>query len=176
MNRHPILTQRVSQNLTSSRAADVTEEKIRAWFEEIESFIEEENVDRFIWEDPKRIFNADETAFFLSPKGQQVLVRKGEKTIYNHINSVINVNAAGMIVPPMVVFQYERIPPHITNLMPSGATFYEYITNIFYPWCLKKEINFPIVSFVDGHCSHLTMALSEFCKYKKIILCAHLTM
>ncbi|KAI4455608.1 hypothetical protein MML48_9g00005395 [Holotrichia oblita] len=76
MNRHPILTQRVSQNLTSSRAA-VTEEKIRAWFEEIESFIKEENVDRCIWEDPKRIFNADETAFFLSPKGQQVLVRKG---------------------------------------------------------------------------------------------------
>ncbi|KAI4455616.1 hypothetical protein MML48_9g00010650 [Holotrichia oblita] len=62
MNRHPILTQRVSQNLTSSRAA-VTEEKIRAWFEEIESFIKEENVDRCIWEDPKRIFNADETAF-----------------------------------------------------------------------------------------------------------------
>lgn len=191
MKRHPVIAQRVAQNLTASRAA-VNEEKIRGWFSEVSEYIDSEGLGD-IWQDPKRVFNADETAFFLAPKGEKVLVRRGEKTVYNHISTdekdnlttLINVNAAGMFVPPMIVFKYERIPPHITNLMPpefgiaksesgwmTGATFYEYVTNIFYPWLVKNEIEFPIAFFVDGHKSHLTMALSNFCSEKKIILIA----
>lgn len=81
------------------------------------------------FQDPKRVYNADETALFVSPKGEKVLIREGEKTAYNHINNderenlttLINVNAAGMIVPPMVVFKYERIPLVIASLMPQTS-------------------------------------------------------
>lgn len=62
MKRHPNIAQRVSQNLTAARSA-VSELKIRAWFTEIQDYVQKENLNE-VWQDPKRIFNADETAFF----------------------------------------------------------------------------------------------------------------
>ncbi|CAB3252107.1 unnamed protein product [Arctia plantaginis] len=60
MKRHPNLTQRVPDNL--SRARDnVSENNIRTWFTEIESYLDENNF-KTILNDPHRIFNADETA------------------------------------------------------------------------------------------------------------------
>lgn len=44
-----------------------------------------------------------------------------------------------------------------------GPTFYEYIANVFNPWLLKKQIQKPILLFLDGHRSHLTLHLSNFC-------------
>ena len=48
-----------------------------------------------------------------------------------------------MIAPPMVVFQYQRLPPHVVNSLPedwgvgksengwkTGETFFEYVTNV----------------------------------------------
>ncbi|KAL0102680.1 hypothetical protein PUN28_018176 [Cardiocondyla obscurior] len=94
-------------------------------------------------------------------------------------------NAIGKIAPPMVIFSFKRTPGHIASNMPknwgighsesgwmTGETFYEYIANIFYPWLIKNNIKFPVVLFLDGHTSHLTMALSNFCSEKEIELIA----
>ncbi|XP_063907880.1 uncharacterized protein LOC135126021 [Zophobas morio] len=191
LKRHPRVSSRTPQNLTSSRT-NVTEENIRHWFIEItEYFIQNDLMDAM--SDPTRVYNADETAFFLSPKGSRVLVRKGQKSVYSFVandekeclTSLINANAAGKLAPPMILFSYERIPAAISSLMPTnfsigksesgwmtGETFYEYVTNIFYPWLVENNIKFPIVFFVDGHVSHLTLSLSNFCKEKKIELVA----
>lgn len=141
----------------------------------------------------KRVFNTDETAFFLCPKGIKALIRKGDKTAYNFINNdekeclttLITANAAGMLVPPMIMFNYERIPAHISNLMPhgwgigksesgwmTGQSFYEFVANIFHPWIITNNIELPVVLFVDGHSSHLTMELSNFCTANRIELIA----
>nr|XP_012148650.1 PREDICTED: uncharacterized protein LOC105663577 [Megachile rotundata] len=74
----------------------------------------------------------------------------------------------------MVIFFYVRIPSHIISLMPNewgvgrsssgwmtGQSFYEYITNVFYKWLLKKDIPLPVILFVDGHVSHLTFSLKS---------------
>ncbi|XP_055716730.1 uncharacterized protein LOC129810343 [Phlebotomus papatasi] len=54
----------------------------------------------------------------------------------------------------------------------TGKLFYEYIANVFYKWLLKRNIEFPVVLYLDGHSSHLTMELSDFCKEKQIeIIC-----
>ncbi|KAJ8941959.1 hypothetical protein NQ314_010178 [Rhamnusium bicolor] len=176
LNRHPQLSERLTQNLTKSRS-EVNEEKLRKWFDEIKDYVKSKKLED-VFEDPKRIFNTDETAFFLSPKGIKCLVRKGDKTAYNFINNdekeclttLITANAAGMLVPPMVMFNYERIPAHISNLMPqewgigksesgwmNGQSFYEFV---------------PVALFVDGHSSHLTMELSNFCVENQIELIA----
>ena len=52
----------------------------------------------------------------------------------------------------------------------TNETFYEYITNIFYPWCLRSGIEFPTLVFMDGHASHLNLALSNFCVQNSIEL------
>lgn len=181
LKRHQEIAQRTSQNLTISRD-NVTEKDIKAWFDEIKKYLEEKNL-MSILDDPKRIYNADESAFFLQPRAGRVLTRKGNKNVYStagndkeNLTVLVTANAAGQLPPPMIVFSYERIPSSISNSVPEtwgigrsetgwmcGSTFYEYVTNIFHPWLIKNKITFPIIFFIDGHGSHLTAHLSDFC-------------
>lgn len=77
LKRHPQLSTRMAQNLTSSRAA-VTKQSLLSWFEEVNKYLVENNY-KNILESPDRVFNLDETAFFLNPKGNKVLAVKGGK-------------------------------------------------------------------------------------------------
>ncbi|KAB0805651.1 hypothetical protein PPYR_02621 [Photinus pyralis] len=94
-------------------------------------------------------------------------------------------SASGILAPPMILFKYKRMPQKIAHSVPqdwgvgitdsgsmTGESFFEYITNIFYPWLIKENVEFPIILFVDGHTSHLTLKLSEFCSQNKITLVA----
>lgn len=192
MKRHPELSARVSQNLTKTRAG-VSESNIKNWFSEIKIYFEGNGLMDIIQNSPRRIFNCDETAFFLSPPSNTVIVRKGQKIVHNIINSeekecittLIMGNAAGELAPPMVVISLKRIPKTFTESVPAswavgrsdngwmtGETFYEYIANVFHPWLIKNQIDFPVILYLDGHVSHLTLALSEFCSENKIELIA----
>lgn len=62
LKRNPAVSKRVAQNLSKSRAL-VTEEKIKNWFKEIKEYLEENNLIHILNE-PKRVFNCDESAFF----------------------------------------------------------------------------------------------------------------
>lgn len=101
------------------------------------------------------------------------------------ITALIGGNASGLKTPPLVMFPYQRLPSNIVKSMPenwafgrsptgwmTAESFYEYVTNCFYPWLVKNSIKLPIVLFVDGHSSHITYHLSEFCREKNIILIA----
>lgn len=94
-------------------------------------------------------------------------------------------NAAGDIAPPMVVINLKRIPQKLSQSVPenwaigrsengwmTGETFFENFANVFYPWLVQNKIEFPVIVFCDGHSSHLTMALSDFCKENLIELVA----
>ncbi|KAH1028858.1 hypothetical protein HUJ05_002181 [Dendroctonus ponderosae] len=57
---------------------------------------------------PKRVFNANESAFYLNPKGSKVLAKKGDKNIYcvggdqkENLTVLLTANADGQIPPPM---------------------------------------------------------------------------
>lgn len=54
----------------------------------------------------------------------------------------------------------------------TGQTFYEYVGNVFLPWLKENNITLPIIFFVDGHSSQLTLPLSELCSENGIILVA----
>lgn len=101
------------------------------------------------------------------------------------ITALIGGNASGLKTPPLVMFPYQRLPSNIVKDMPetwafgrsptgwmTAESFYEYVTNCFYPWLVQNNIVLPIVLFVDGHASHITYHLSEFCREKGIILIA----
>ncbi|KAJ8913919.1 hypothetical protein NQ315_005717 [Exocentrus adspersus] len=194
LKRHPVLSERIAQNLTPSRekVGEAHNPKLRNWFLEIEEYLSSKNLLE-ITNEPERIFNSDESAFFLQPKGEKVLARKGDRFVYNagtndekeNLTVLVTANASGDLAPPMIVFAYERIPGYIANSVnPTwglgrsdhgwmcGSTFYEYITNVFEPWLTQKRINRPILLFVDGHVSHLTLQLSQFCARKGIELLA----
>jgi len=52
----------------------------------------------------------------------------------------------------------------------TGEAFYEYFTNVFHPYLVNSKIKLPVIVFLDGHSSHLTMHLGKFCKENQIIL------
>lgn len=191
LRRNPEITMRTSQNLTSVRS-NVSQDAICNWFAEIEGFLVENDLISVL-QDPRRVFNADETAFFLNPKPGKVLAEKGSKSIYTqggadekfNITVLVTGNAAGELAPPMIVYRYARIPQNIADLMPpfwaigksengwmTQETFFEYITNVFDPWLEKNLIEKPVIFFLDGHVSHLSLYLTEYCMEKKIVLVA----
>lgn len=94
-------------------------------------------------------------------------------------------SAAGAVPPPTVLFKYKRIPSEIAENFPkewglgktesgwmTAEAFYEFMADIFHPWLIKENITLPVIMFVDGHKSHLSMQLSQFCEKNGIVLVA----
>lgn len=191
LKRHPNIGIRMAQNLTSSRAA-VRKEALQRWYAEVDEYLTESNY-KTILDSPERVFNLDETAFFLNPKGNKVLALRGEKNVYQQVNAdekecltvLVTGNANGELAPPLIVFKYTRIPQELSESVPkhwgigksetgwmTGPLFFEFITNVFHPFLLEKKIPLPVIVFIDGHASHLTLHTSKFCKENGIILVA----
>lgn len=91
-------------------------------------------------------------------------------------------SANGKLAPPMIVYPYKRITSEIVANTPNGWTiglsesgwmvsevFYEYVANDFKNWLEIEGVKKPVLLFIDGHKSHLTMQLSEFCDANGII-------
>lgn len=187
LRRHTVLRRRICENVSLSRAL-VSEDSVKNWFKEVGDYLKKENLENI---DGSRIFNTDETALLLNPKGGSVLAAKGSRNVYNIVNNnekenltvLVTGNAAGQLAPTLVVFNYKRVPNIIYSTLPKdfhvGTTekgwmtamlFYEYIANKFWPWIVKNNIQLPVILFLDGHVSHLTGPLSEFCHTHQIIL------
>lgn len=187
MKRHPALSMKKAEYLSKTRAA-VTEQYIRNWFSEVQILLED-NVD--VLEDPQRVFNMDETAVYLAPKGGLVIAEKGKPTYdvftssdKENITTLFTVNAAGEIAPPLTVFKYKRLPQDCLAKSPPGwgvgksengwmtyTAFYEYFANVFNKYLQDENIKKPVIVFLDGHISHMSYCLSAFCKQQQIILC-----
>jgi len=184
--RHPELTIRMAQNLIKARA-DVSEEDLRKWFSSVQQFLQSKNL---LASNPSQIFNCDESSIELCPKAKKVITQIGSKTVYKQVDgdekgnftTMFMYNAEGTRAPPMVMYKYKGgIPAKVLKNCPSGwglgnsesgwqtaETFYEYIVNVFYPWAMKNNIEFPIIIYLDGHSSHTTIPLIKFCRDNNI--------
>lgn len=145
-----------------------------------------------VFSDPRRIFNFDETAIYLNPTQKYFLAKKGSKNVYSITENekecmtvLLGGNANGECPPPMVLYRYDRVPSHISASVPEsiamGASksgwmnsegFYAYVTETFVPWIRNQNVPLPIVVFLDGHASHLSLSLCQFCNENNIILVA----
>lgn len=149
-----------------------------------------DNIDVSVLSDPRRVFNVDESAFYLHPTKKNVIAEKGTKNVYNVntggakqcVTVLFGGNAIGECPPALILHRYERIPKIISsnvpesiaiNCSPSGwmtaLTFHDYISGPFLDWIKQNNIQLPVALFVDGHSSHLTLPLCEFCKENGII-------
>ncbi|KYN15781.1 hypothetical protein ALC57_11987 [Trachymyrmex cornetzi] len=138
----------------SKKRAVVTEQYIRSWFSEVQILLKD-NLE--VLEKLQRVFNADETAMYLVPKGGLVITEKGKPTYdvftsnnKENVTTLFTVNAAGEIAPPLTVFKYERLPQACSFKAPSG-------------WGIGKSEN--------GWMTYSVFyELSAFCKKQQIIL------
>lgn len=190
MRRHPQLSLRMAQNLTSSRAS-VTEENLRRWFSKVKTNLEKKSLINI---DPCRIFNLDESAFSLVPKDNCVLTRRGAGSVYKIVSSdekasltvLFIASANGKMLPPMILYDCKTTPRKQTlSKIPSGwvvgntetgwmtaESFFHYILNGFIPWIKNNNIQLSVVLYVDGHVSHLSFPLMKLCIQNQIELTA----
>lgn len=189
LKRHPRMSQRISENVSLNRAK-VSEQNIRAWFTEITGYLVAQDLSSI---HPSRVFNADESGIPMNPKPPAVLAPKGCKNVYNIVNNnekenvtvLVTANAEGHFAPPLVLFTGKSVPKDVIKAAPpnysfgfsdngwmTSKNFFEYVANVFHPWLEEKSIEFPIILYIDGHSSHITLPLSQFCQNKKIILIA----
>lgn len=191
LKRHPNISIREPEAINKAREA-IKESSIRKWFSNFHTFLAERNA-LDILDDPSRILNADETGVSLSPKTGKVLAPKGYKNVYvvkkgnekDNITVLIVMTASGQIAPPLVVYPYKRPPKAVADNMPPdwvlgksetgwmrADTFFEYMSNDFNDWLTEQNVKKPVLFFVDGHKSHMSMPLSKFCEDNDIILYA----
>ena len=86
MKRHPKLSLKKCEHLSKTRAA-VTETFIRNWFSEVTLLLKDNVVDLEVLTDPVRIFNMDETAMCLAPKGGLFISERGQPS-YRRLLSI----------------------------------------------------------------------------------------
>lgn len=179
----------MTENVSSNRA-NISDGDIHDWFNEVGEYLKSKKLDKI---DASRIFNCDETGISLNPKSSSVFVEKGTKNVYRVVgnNEKENVtvlftgNAAGKLAPPLALFAGQQMPAKAQDCLPEGwsagysdsgwmtsKNFYEYVTNVFHPWLIAEEIQLPVVLYMDGHASHITLPLSEFCSANGIELIA----
>lgn len=103
----------------------ITELDVRSWFNRVKSYFQTNNL-LDVLEDESRVYNCDETTFFLCPKEKDVLVKRGSKRVYNRVANdekkcltvLVNVSAGGEIAPPMIIFPYKRLPKNLPLILP----------------------------------------------------------
>ncbi|KAI4466557.1 hypothetical protein MML48_2g00000585 [Holotrichia oblita] len=97
---------------------------------------------------------------------------KSESSTHKWKEDTRNGNARGAIMKER--WSTTRIPKDIAAFVPNDwglaasdsgwmkrEIFYEYVGNIFYPFVLSLNIQFPVILFVDGHKTHLDRKFSN---------------
>ncbi|GAB0099817.1 hypothetical protein DMENIID0001_157060 [Sergentomyia squamirostris] len=182
-NRHPDAADKIRENF--STLTQVIEKDVEEWFSEVQEYLKQCGLSEC---ETHRIFNCDEIAFSLCPPVDEGLAERDAKYIRRNngnkkqaITCLFMGSAAGDLLPPMVVLPYDRIPGDVKSSIPSSwaigrtisctmtaESFYEYIVNCFYPWLMEKQIQLPVIVYVNGNSSNLTLPLNDFCTDKGI--------
>lgn len=185
--RHPKIVEKLSEHKYLTKV-NITDAKVRTWYAKVKSLIEEESAADVI-DCPDRIYYIDEMCMFVNNKGELSFTDK-RKAIYNvSHNYVDNVtisfaaNATGNFAPPAAVYKLKTVPSENLKYIPSHwsvgftksgwnncETFYEYMTETFYPFLIKSSTQFPVIVFLDGNFSSMSLPLSSFCEEHGIIL------
>lgn len=183
------LAERFAEGVTSANSC-VSQSDLRKWYKDIHAYLKRENY-LDILKDSTRVFNADETYFNVCPKMKNVLALRGSRNVYEiergksklNLTVLFTFNASGVMTPPTLVYPYTRLPLAVGGSVPEGwgigvtpngwmnhDLFIEYLVNIFHPYLVKENVEFPVILFVDGHSSHMSLEVSKVCDALKIIL------
>ena len=195
LRRNPEVSARTPENLGFQRSF-VTENSLRNWFEGLKAYLAaHHNISAsefFTDENRDRIYNCDETGFPLQGTNGKlkIIAGKGAKNVYKlssdskeQVTVLACVSARGNFSKPFVLFPGVKLPKinfhevneadydvgYSQNGWMSTDCFFSWIANLFYP-SIQDKVSFPVILFVDGHISHMSLPVAEFCRDHGIIL------
>ena len=136
---------------------------------------------------PHRIYNCDESFLPLDGSREKAVTHIKSKCSYaqvngttEHITLLCGASAAGMALPPMIIYPKAFPGGAYTFRGPDDAVYAKsesgwVDSELFYAWMQKKILvhavhQRPVFLLVDGHSSHMTLDLIDLARENNIIL------
>ena len=192
--RWPSLSERKPEHLTIQRAKAGSTEVVDKFYSNLENILQEEGLLTLPYSElGRRLWNCDETGLCTSVTSKKVIVRKGQKDVYeigtgsgrDNITVLACGSAIGERVLPYVVYKAKTTNPSWMEGGPHGcmfsvsnsgwmesAQFSEWFIQMFLPATKLLRLTAPVVLLLNGHGSHVTLELvTEAAKQNTIIIC-----
>ena len=188
----PSLTERKPQHLSKSRAEAGDTGIIRMWLDKVEEMLSSAGLDPSDPATAARLWNCDETAFCTSVSATKLVVRKSTKMVHEvgggSGREYTTVHCAGSgsgeRLPPFILYKgknlYQRWmeggPPAaaVHGISESGwmdgANFLSWFTKLFLPAVPYLTETAPVLLFLDGHHSHISLELIRRARGNNILL------
>ena len=181
--RRPELTLRKLDKLDRSRARNCDPEVVSNYFALLKKTLEDNNLSR----SPRCIYNCDESFLPLDGSREKAVTHIKRKTAYGqvngtteHITLLCGASAAGMALPPMIIYPKAFPGGAYTFKGPDDAVYAKsesgwVDSELFFAWMKKVFLvhavsQRPVMLLVDGHASHVTMDLIELARDNNVIL------
>ena len=183
--RHPNLTLRANVPLSQARAKATDPEMLNQYFDLLEQTIAENSLE----DKPCQIFNIDETGMPLDAHCRKGIYKVGERnpamvTSGNkaQITVVGCVNAAGLCLPPMVIWDRKTLAPELCDGEVPGTVyglsdrgwidmelFDIWFSNHFLRYAPRAR---PLLLLLDGHSSHCCPEMIHLAAAEQVIIFA----
>ena len=131
----------------------------------------------------------DETGFVIVPKLEKVIAKKGARQVHkiaqgnshDHISVAPTISADGSYIPPLIIYKGVRTIPGLLDGAPPGTvmgfTSTGYMREDLFQMYLDHFIQSipptrPVLLMLDGHSSHISYTIVDFCRNNGILLYA----
>ena len=181
--RHPKITLRKLDKLDRNRAQNFNPEVVDKYFKLLKKTLE----DNSLMTSPRRIYNCDESFLPLDGSREKAVTYVKSKCAYGqvtgtteHITLLCGASAAGIALPPMIIYPKAFPGGAYTFKGPDDAVYAKsesgwVDSELFLSWMKKIFLvhavpQRPVLLLIDGHKSHLTLELIDLARANDVIL------
>jgi len=183
LERQEDLALRKGDNTAHSRMDAVNPDTMKHYFELLKETLTKND----LLNAPHQIYNVDESGVPLDPKALNVVTARGSKKVYTRstgrkgqVTIVACGNAAGQVIPPMVIFDAKKLCHSWTRGEVPGTSYGLsdkgwITTDLFLGWLtehfLKHAVSArPLLLLLDGHSTHYNHELIQTAREKGVIM------
>ena len=183
LTRYPNLSIREPQGTSLARVSGFTKTEVKNFFMIFKDLLEA------IHAAPSRIWNMDETGFSVVHKPAKIIATKGARQVSKvtsgergkNVTVVCAMNAAGVYLPPMIIFPRKRMVESLMNGAPPQSVGFASSSgwmdvDLFAKWLNHFALvtnatnNAPQIIILNGHRSHKTLEAVLFARDRGIHL------
>lgn len=183
MRRHPKLSLRSPEATSLARVSAFNPMNVDLFFKHLK------DITSRIQYEANNIWNMDETGVTTVHKPPRVVSRRGVRQVGSVTSAergqlvtlALGVSAAGMRIPPFLVFPRQRFHSHFLNGAPSGSNgacsssgwmnaeiFVQFLMH--FKKFTRASKGTPVLLLLDNHESHRSLAALEFCRENGIFV------
>ena len=154
LERQPMLSLRRGDSTAHTQMDAINQETMNQYFSLLEDVMTEHN----LMDKPAQIYNVDESGVPLDPKPPNIVAKKGTKKVRYRVSgkkgqvTVVGcTDATGQAIPPMVIFDAQKLNPKWTEGEFPGTSSKGWMTTeLFDAWFQSSSLS---MQFQLVHCS-----------------------